>query len=170
MYDLCGNKQYGYQKACTHMAEMGILSSGRPFTPSTLKGISNPANIGKSSLGTSENGSYGQRWGKFLVLARTRQIIFLPMQFGRPGSARTFSSVPTSQGAAPLRCVMTDRFRIFLPVLSGVPSVAGWWFVKKRILKRLMTFWFVNILNALQSVSNWWVRARLVGMAAELHR
>ena len=118
MYDLCGNKQYGYQKACTHMAEMGILSrSGRPFTPSTLKGIiSNPANIGKVR----------SKMGKFLVLARTRQIIFLPMQFGRPGSARTFSSVPTSQkGAAPLRCVMTDRFRIFLPVLSGVPSVAG---------------------------------------------
>ena len=53
MYDLCGNKQYGYQKACTHMAEMGILSrSGRPFTPSTLKGIiSNPANIGKVRWG-----------------------------------------------------------------------------------------------------------------------
>lgn len=109
------------------MAEMGILSrSGRPFTPSTLKGIiSNPANIGKVRWGHRKT-FVRSKMGKFLVLARTRQIIFLPMQFGRPGSARTFSSVPTSQkGAAPLRCVMTDRFRIFLPVLSGVPSVAG---------------------------------------------
>lgn len=53
MYDLCGNKQYGYQKACTYMSNMGILArSGKPFTPSTLKGIiSNPANIGKVRWG-----------------------------------------------------------------------------------------------------------------------
>lgn len=53
MYDLCGNKQYGYQKACTYMTGMGILArNGRPFTPSTLKGIiSNPANIGKVRWG-----------------------------------------------------------------------------------------------------------------------
>lgn len=53
MYDLCGNKQYGYQKACTYMSNMGILArSGKPFSPSTLKGIiSNPANIGKVRWG-----------------------------------------------------------------------------------------------------------------------
>ena len=53
MYDLCGNKQYGYQKACTYMSNMGILArSGKPFAPSTLKGIiSNPANIGKVRWG-----------------------------------------------------------------------------------------------------------------------
>lgn len=53
IYDLCGNKQYGYQKACTYMTNMGILArSGKPFTPSTLKGIiSNPVNIGKVRWG-----------------------------------------------------------------------------------------------------------------------
>lgn len=70
------------------------------------------------------------RYACYLIVqngdSRTRQIIFLPMQFGRPGSVRIFSGAPISQrGAVPLRCVMTDRFRIFLPVLSDVPSAAG---------------------------------------------
>ena len=49
MYELMGNKQYGYQKTCTYLTNMGIRSrSGKPFNPATLKGIiSNPVNIGK---------------------------------------------------------------------------------------------------------------------------
>lgn len=48
MYDFMGNKQYGYQKTCSELRKMGILSrSGKPFTPATLKGIiGNPVNIG----------------------------------------------------------------------------------------------------------------------------
>lgn len=49
MYDLKGNKLYGYQKICTELRNLGILArNGKPFTPSTIKGIiSNPVNIGK---------------------------------------------------------------------------------------------------------------------------
>lgn len=49
MFDLVGNKQYGYQKACSTLTDMGIYSrSGKPFNPATLHGIiSNPAHIGK---------------------------------------------------------------------------------------------------------------------------
>lgn len=48
MYDFMGNKKYGCRKTCSELTRMGILSrSGRPFNPSTLKGIiSNPVNIG----------------------------------------------------------------------------------------------------------------------------
>lgn len=48
MYDMMGNKQYGFQKTCTELRKMGILSrSGKPFNPATLKGIiANPVNIG----------------------------------------------------------------------------------------------------------------------------
>lgn len=48
MYDMMGNKQYGFQKTCSELRKMGITSrSGKPFNPATLKGIiSNPVNIG----------------------------------------------------------------------------------------------------------------------------
>lgn len=48
MYDLMGNKRYGYHKTCSKLSQMGITArNGRPFSPSTLKGIiGNPVNIG----------------------------------------------------------------------------------------------------------------------------
>ena len=48
MYDLMGNKKYGFSKTCTYLTDHGIMNrSGKPFTPSTVKGIiSNPVNIG----------------------------------------------------------------------------------------------------------------------------
>jgi len=53
MYDLMGNKRYGFQKTATELSRMGIVSrSGKPFNPSTIKGIvSNPVNIGKVRWG-----------------------------------------------------------------------------------------------------------------------
>lgn len=49
MYDFIGNKKYGFQKTASELQKAGIVSrSGKPFTPSTIKGIiSNPVNIGK---------------------------------------------------------------------------------------------------------------------------
>lgn len=49
IYDLIGNKQYGYQRTCTYLTNLGVRArSGKPFNPATLKGIvSNPVNIGK---------------------------------------------------------------------------------------------------------------------------
>lgn len=48
MYDLMGNKKYGFSKTCSYLTDNGIMNRlGKPFTPSTVKGIiSNPANIG----------------------------------------------------------------------------------------------------------------------------
>lgn len=109
------------------MAEMGILSrSGRPFTPSTLKGIiSNPANIGKVRWGHRKT----VRTVKDGKISRSRphssDYILADAVWPPRISADLFQRANQPKGAAPLRCVMTDRFRIFLPVLSGVPSVAG---------------------------------------------
>lgn len=49
MYDLIGNKQYGFSKAATYLTDHGYFArSGKPFTPATLqKIIQNPVNIGK---------------------------------------------------------------------------------------------------------------------------
>ena len=48
MYDFMGNKKYGFQKTCSALTGMGIVSrSGKPFNPATVKTIiSNPVNIG----------------------------------------------------------------------------------------------------------------------------
>lgn len=49
MYDLIGNKQYGFSKTATYLTDHGYLSrAGKPFTPATVKDIiKNPVNIGK---------------------------------------------------------------------------------------------------------------------------
>ena len=46
--DFMGNKKYGFQKTCSALTGMGIVSrSGKPFNPATVKTIiSNPVNIG----------------------------------------------------------------------------------------------------------------------------
>ena len=46
MYDFMGNKKYGFQKTCSALTGMGIVSrSGKPFNPATVKTIiSNPVN------------------------------------------------------------------------------------------------------------------------------
>ena len=49
MYDLIGNKQYGFSKTATYLTDNRYLSrSGKPFTPATIiRVIKNPVNIGK---------------------------------------------------------------------------------------------------------------------------
>lgn len=53
MYDLVGNKKYGFQKACHELKDMGIVArNGKTFNPGSLRGIiANPANIGKVRWG-----------------------------------------------------------------------------------------------------------------------
>ena len=141
MYDLCGNKQYGYQKACTYMSNMGILArSGKPFTPSTLKGIiSNPANIGKVRWGHRKTVRAVKDGRVVKSRPKATDYILSDAAWAPRISPDLFKRANQPKGcfSAPVRRT-TDRYKIYLQVWSDAHNAIGLWSVRKRKRKRPM--------------------------------
>lgn len=104
MYDFIGNKKYGFHKTASELSKMGIQSrSGKPFNPSTIKGIiSNPVNIGKirwnyrATKKNVINGSIQKSRPKSdeYILVDARHAPLIDLELFRRANASISTSIP----------------------------------------------------------------------------